>query len=667
MAAKIKDGLFIGDAETSQSEVFINDNKISNLVNLSGKEVPNIWASHGLVYLTYNWEDRPDYKLFSGHEDNILTDLVEFVDVSIAHGISVLFFSKNGTGRCVVAACLYLMMKYRWGFEKSYDYVYSKKPDIDLNKGFIQQMFALDMKLLATRQKAFAIKHGIENTFKIEPNMTINDIAAMLPPLEAKRWNSWEPTYLLNPNNISAEKVNEEDITWQKYSDSIYSVLKKKDKVAFKASTNQQKAIVRVLDDNEEELVLVFSFLNGKNTISSLPGPYLNAYSQPKSFKLRFDNIHFEEDINMFPTSPSRTSSLSVKSILKGSKKLIQETPVPRISENQAKVVEEKSPKDQNNTLLIHNSQGIRNSIELTTLAMAAKNNSNNYNTKSNSTSDDLYRFVGMPAQSKDEGYNNIGRDDKKNISHMDNYSNKSNPPVSNGNWFPDDDKKPLSAEERLRKLMADIQKQNNLPESSTNSYSSSNMPNSANRPTSAPVSRSGAKADTPDNSRNPPSLYDLANMNLYSDAKQSGSSRSRPNQDPQLYSSSYGSISNSKPSNNDITVEDFEQESNHNKGSDPLAAFDVGYQNSTAKGALRARHDALNGSTAYPKSSVPTTNTTSRPTPKPAWGSSSTTNNPRYSSPNNRNTSNSSIGSEVDNSFVGAGSTTSSRVYRYL
>jgi hypothetical protein len=36
MAAKIKDGLFVGDEDTSMSEVFINDNKISNLINLSG-------------------------------------------------------------------------------------------------------------------------------------------------------------------------------------------------------------------------------------------------------------------------------------------------------------------------------------------------------------------------------------------------------------------------------------------------------------------------------------------------------------------------------------------------------------------------------------------------------------------------------------------------------
>lgn len=228
MAAKIKDGLFIGDAETSQSEVFINDNKISNLINLAGKEVPNIWSSHGLVYLTYNWEDRSDYRLFSGQDDTILTDIVEFVDVSIAHGISVLLFSKKGTGRCVIAACLYLMMKYRWGFEKSYDYVYSKKPDIDLNKGFIQQMFALDMKLLAARQKAYALKHGIENGFRIEPNMTINDIAAMLPPTEAKRWNSWDPNYILAPNNVTANDENgvgsnsgneENNVTWLKYCD----------------------------------------------------------------------------------------------------------------------------------------------------------------------------------------------------------------------------------------------------------------------------------------------------------------------------------------------------------------------------------------------------------------------------------------------------------------
>jgi hypothetical protein len=47
MAAKIKDGLFIGDADTSQDPEFLELNKISNLINFSGREVPNVWAAHG--------------------------------------------------------------------------------------------------------------------------------------------------------------------------------------------------------------------------------------------------------------------------------------------------------------------------------------------------------------------------------------------------------------------------------------------------------------------------------------------------------------------------------------------------------------------------------------------------------------------------------------------
>lgn len=51
MAAKIKDGLFIGDAETSQDPEFLELNKISNLINFAGREVPNVWAAHGKIIL----------------------------------------------------------------------------------------------------------------------------------------------------------------------------------------------------------------------------------------------------------------------------------------------------------------------------------------------------------------------------------------------------------------------------------------------------------------------------------------------------------------------------------------------------------------------------------------------------------------------------------------
>lgn len=315
MAAKIKDGLFIGDAETSQSEVFINDNKISNLINLAGREVHNVWASHGLVYLTYYWEDRPDYKLFTNHEDALLTDIVEFIDVSISHGISVLLFSRNGTGRCVVAACLYLMMKYRWGFEKTYDYVYSKKPDIDLNKGFIQQMFALDMKLLAARQKAYAAKNGIENKFKIEANMTISDISRMLPPEEAKRWNAWDPDYVLEGSTEAGGGMDGESKGGEgsggRYKDSKEFKRADSRRSSPGSRPNNSVAISGPGTGEDDELILIYSFLNSKNTITVLPGPYLDVYETHKNFKLKFNPICFEEDVNWFPSAsvvPARAS-----------------------------------------------------------------------------------------------------------------------------------------------------------------------------------------------------------------------------------------------------------------------------------------------------------------------------------------------------------------------
>lgn len=64
MAAKIKDGLFIGDADTSRDYEFLELNKIGNLVNLAGRQLGNTWASSGLVYLTFDWEDNPSCELF---------------------------------------------------------------------------------------------------------------------------------------------------------------------------------------------------------------------------------------------------------------------------------------------------------------------------------------------------------------------------------------------------------------------------------------------------------------------------------------------------------------------------------------------------------------------------------------------------------------------------
>ena len=253
MAAKINDGLFIGDFDTSQDVEFLELNKISSLINLAGKQLPNIFASHGIVYMTVDWEDREDFVLFpsqgvGGHgitHSAVIKEMVHFIDKCQKHGTSVLLFSVNGTGRCAAAASCYLMCKYGWGFEKAYDFLFAKKPDLELNRGFVEQLFKLDKEL--RRQKY----HSLNN----------------ISPLENERLTGWNVDYVtagLGENPSPAEEAMA-----------------------------------------TEEILMINSFNNSKLTITTLPGPYENAMRQFKNFKLQFNlRRNQEAGVHLKRTSP---------------------------------------------------------------------------------------------------------------------------------------------------------------------------------------------------------------------------------------------------------------------------------------------------------------------------------------------------------------------------
>ena len=250
MAAKLKDGLFIGDGDTSQDPEFLELNKISNLINCAGTNLPNVWSEHGLAYLTYPWLDDDDQLLFDDN-DEIVSDIVNFIEGSLEYGISVLIFSSRGQGRSAVVACMYFMYKYGWGFEKAYDYVYAKKQDIVINRGFIQQMFAFERRLHLQRYGS-VLTDGI---MKERDMMRVRD---------------WTHAYITMPND-----------------DGVQSDI----------------------DIVMEEQLLVNSYLNSKNSIESLNIDVINSqtnnpYDIPKEFKLKFNPLRQEEDVHMFPTEP---------------------------------------------------------------------------------------------------------------------------------------------------------------------------------------------------------------------------------------------------------------------------------------------------------------------------------------------------------------------------
>ena len=288
MAAKVFDGFFLGDSETSMDAEFLDLNKISRLVNVASQEISNVWAGHGFVYDNYNWEDQPEYLVFPAMEkDRALQNLVEFIDVSLKKGESVLVFSLRGTSRSVFAACAYLMYKYNWGFEKSYDFLLSKKSDIHINQGFVQQLFCLERKLFARRQIT---------------DPALLQVDTDLVKKEILRRREWDPVYLHIPENNPAESAR---------------------RAARIALTTVRVTLPGELDDDNEgdELLLINSFLNSKNTLTVLPGPYMDAYNVAKNFKLRFNSVVQEEDIHMFPTNPSAPNVKAKFGILKRRKR----------------------------------------------------------------------------------------------------------------------------------------------------------------------------------------------------------------------------------------------------------------------------------------------------------------------------------------------------------
>ena len=241
MAAKVYDGLFLGDAETSMDSDFLDLNKISRLVNLAGQQIQNVLSGHGFVYQTFCWDDQTDFLVFPSMEkDKALLDMVEFIDTSLRKGLSVLVFSFRGRSRNAFAICAFLMYKYNWGFEKSFDFILSKKSDLQINQGFVQQLFALEKRLSSKRQKVLRM------------NDELNEPEGLAR--ERLRRKEWDPTYLAAvTSSVTASPHRTKN---------------------GREKTKAQNTDEFSDNDGEDELLLVNSYLNGKNTITVLPGPY---------------------------------------------------------------------------------------------------------------------------------------------------------------------------------------------------------------------------------------------------------------------------------------------------------------------------------------------------------------------------------------------------------
>ena len=145
-AVKIKDGLFLGDELGAQDLEFAVANKVSVIINCSGRHVPNHWESIGILYRTFNWSDN-DSQVILDVRDNVVNDAFPVIDNALDNGESVLIHSARGQSRSVTLLAAYLMKKFNWSYTKTIQFITTRRSDINMKPAFHRQLLGFEKRL----------------------------------------------------------------------------------------------------------------------------------------------------------------------------------------------------------------------------------------------------------------------------------------------------------------------------------------------------------------------------------------------------------------------------------------------------------------------------------------------------------------------------------------
>lgn len=132
---KIVDGLFITDeiaalvsiTLTFQDLEFITVNKVKRVINCSGnhsQQIPNHWSSIGIQYITLNWRDEDQLSININAQ--LCDHLYNFIEECLVQHDSVIVHGIGTQSTTFLVAAIYLMMKFKWTFIKTFDYLVMK-------------------------------------------------------------------------------------------------------------------------------------------------------------------------------------------------------------------------------------------------------------------------------------------------------------------------------------------------------------------------------------------------------------------------------------------------------------------------------------------------------------------------------------------------------------
>ena len=127
---KISDGLFLGNEECAADLDFMEENKVTRVINCSGKQVSNSYEMLGVVYMTFNWEDTDEQTVFEkGKGDAIVEKVLRFINDAHNRAEGTLVHSVHGQSRSYCLLAAYLMRSIPGIF-------YSAPPTRNMHRSF---------------------------------------------------------------------------------------------------------------------------------------------------------------------------------------------------------------------------------------------------------------------------------------------------------------------------------------------------------------------------------------------------------------------------------------------------------------------------------------------------------------------------------------------------
>ena len=134
--SQITEQIYVGSINEASNKDWLRKNRITHIVN-AAKDIPNYFP-RDFNYLRLDLYDMPQQSLY-----HVLEPAYKYVVDAVSRGGTVLIHCRAGVSRAASTAIYILMKIKRWDYGRALGYLESRRPQVNPNPGFKQQLISL--------------------------------------------------------------------------------------------------------------------------------------------------------------------------------------------------------------------------------------------------------------------------------------------------------------------------------------------------------------------------------------------------------------------------------------------------------------------------------------------------------------------------------------------